>query len=664
MSSDKNIKGIGDFLKVLQQPIRREILNKLNSYENPVSFSKLQKEVMGTNSNYVNFSFYIKPLKSLALISSKEEGYLITNLGKQLLKLILNMEQVLNQNKKPVMIRTSKYSKEKFDINKIEEYLIKEGELNTNLAKNIANQVKKRLKTTKINYLTAPLMRELINSILIENNLEEVRHRLTRLGTPPFEVSKYFKKKDISPLDFIEILGSDVSEQYLLLNLLPKNFADMYLSGEIILLHLNQWALRPLSIYLTTDSILEKLYQNNYGLPKEFKNMRDLILLVLKFTDFLKIFRPYFSEDILLSEFNLKLLNYFNTLKNENLTEISKLLISQLFEYSEFFRDNKPHITLDFNYENNGDGCNNESSSLFQNDCFFLKNLLQEKIVYRKFLIPLILFDYSNLFNSISINNIIDELFSLTCLENIIFYNYKTSNLLNSSIIKVKSQNCNGNNIILDKILINLNSIAQKANQNDDMFYSLLQDKLNLVFEFFDYKGSLVAKKLNHMNDWKFIITEVLGKKLEDWVMNSLKSISFIGLNEAVKHHCGLELDRIEKSQKFGLEVLSLLRDLIKEKNETENTNYNLSQPCNINVLNGAKTFRTPCGFNNQNPLKIIKANSNLSLDKKISLFKKFEEKLDGGNLFNYVLDSTQCLNKEDLNFLIESNLQAFMINH
>ena len=126
------------------------------------------------------------------------------------------------------------------------------------------------------------------------------------------------------------------------------------------------------------------------------------------------VFRPYFSEDILLSEFNLKLLNYFNTLKNENLTEISKLLISQLFEYSEFFRDNKPHITLDFNYENNGDGCNNESSSLFQNDCFFLKNLLQEKIVYRKFLIPLILFDYSNLFNSISINNIIDELFSFS----------------------------------------------------------------------------------------------------------------------------------------------------------------------------------------------------------------------------------------------------------
>ena len=268
MSSDKNIKDLGNFLKVLQQPIRRDILSKLNLNDNPMSFSKLQKEVLGTISNSVNFSYYLKPLKSLALISSKEGGYSITNLGKQILKLILNMEQVLNQNKEPVMIRTSKYSKEKFDISKIEEYLIKEGELNNNLAKKIASQVKERLKTTKINYLTAPLMREFVNAILLENNLEEVRHRLTRLGTPPYEVSKYFKINDISPLDFIEILGSDVSEQYLLLNLLPKPFADMYLSGEVALLHLNQWALRPLSVCLKTETILENLYKNNSALPK------------------------------------------------------------------------------------------------------------------------------------------------------------------------------------------------------------------------------------------------------------------------------------------------------------------------------------------------------------------------------------------------------------
>lgn len=663
MSSDKNIKDLGYFLKVLQQPIRRDILNKLNLHENPLSFSTLQKEVLSTISNSVNFSFHLKPLKSLSLISSKEGGYTITNLGRQILNSILNMEQVLNESKNPIMIRTSKYSKEKFDINKIGEYLIKEGELKSSLAEKIANLVKERLKTIKIDYLTAPLMREYINAILIENNLEEVRHRLTRLGTPPYEVSKYFKRKDINPLDLIHILGSDASEQYLLLNLLPKNFADMYLSGEVIVLHLNQWALMPQSAFIHTETILERLYKNNSALPRDIRNMRELISLVLKFFDFLKVFRPFFSEDILIGEFNTRFLSYFNCLKNQKRSLIHNIIASQFSGYSEFFRDDKPHITLEFSYKNDG-YLKDEIYSLFQTDELFLKNFRNGKYLNRNIIMPLILLDYFNLYTLTSGESIFNELFSPTHLENIIFYDNNTSNLLNSAIIKVKSHDFSENRIILDKILINLHLIALKANQNDELFYSLLQDKLNSVFEFFDYKEALVTKKLHHINNWKFIITEILEKKLDEWNMDSLKSVSFFGLNEAIKHHCGLELDRIEKSEVFALNVLKFLKNLIREKNETENNNYNLSQPCDVKFLNGTNSIRIPDKYKNLNPLKIIKNDSNLSLDKKLSLFKKFETTLDGGSLFSLVLDSNQFLNEENLSSLFESNLQAFNITY
>ena len=84
MSSDKNLKDLGKFLKVLQQPIRREILKKLNLDNNPISFSALQKEILGIYSNSVNFSFHLKSLKNLSLVSSKEEGYFITNLGRKI----------------------------------------------------------------------------------------------------------------------------------------------------------------------------------------------------------------------------------------------------------------------------------------------------------------------------------------------------------------------------------------------------------------------------------------------------------------------------------------------------------------------------------------------------------------------------------------------------
>lgn len=665
MSSDKNSKDLGKFLKVLQQPIRREILRKLNDINIPFSFSALQKEVLGTNSNSVNFSFHLNSLKDLTLISSQEEGYFITNLGKKILKYLFDMEHVLNEINKPIMIRTSKYSKEKFDIKKIEEYLIQEGKLESQLAKKIAKQVQKRLNSTKINYLTAPLMREYINVILLENDLEEVRHRLTRLGTPPSEVSNYFENSKINPFNFIKILGSDVSEQYLLLNLIPKNLADLYLSGEIILLHLDYWALRPLSIYLHTETILEELYDKNFYLKTNSKKLSDLVLFVLKFMENLKVLRPYFSEDILLNEFNSKFLTYFYEYEEEKLKFLFELLISQILEYSDFYGDKRSHLSLDFSYNNNA-YLQSGNVSLFQKDKLFLEKFHNADILNRYYQNPLILFDYINHFKPNNSQNNLNELISIPILKNIIFYDQKSFSLLNSANIKVKSQNFNENRIIVDKILINLYKIAQKANQNDSLFYSLIEDELKSVFELFKWKLELILKKLHNSKQWKYIIHRFLKKDIYNWKEQALKSISFIGLNEAIVHHCGIELERTEKSEHFAINFFSFLSELIREKNEDENECFILTQPHNFNLINGIKNIQIPVNYNDlsENPLEIIRSNSNLALDKKIMLFKKFEKILDGGNLFTYIPDRAEYPNKEELKNLLESNLQAFTIKY
>ncbi|GAH17780.1 unnamed protein product, partial [marine sediment metagenome] len=217
-------------------------MKKLSLSSYPLPYSSLQKEVLGNNPNAINFSFHLKALKTGVLIESSENGYILTTVGKQILKNIVSIEQILNDKNKTIMIRTSKYSKEPFDTNKIETYLIKEGQVGKFLAKQIAKEVEERLSKTNIEYLTAPLMREYINAILLENGQEEIRHKLTRLGTPPFEVFKIFDDNSINSEKFLSKLGSDVSEQFLLLNLLPKNLADLYLSGEVILLNLNYWS--------------------------------------------------------------------------------------------------------------------------------------------------------------------------------------------------------------------------------------------------------------------------------------------------------------------------------------------------------------------------------------------------------------------------------------
>jgi len=56
-------------------------------------------------------------------------------------------------------------------------------------AQRMAKEAEKLLQKSKIKYLTSPLIREVVNAILIEKGQEEYRHKLTRLGMPVHEVS-------------------------------------------------------------------------------------------------------------------------------------------------------------------------------------------------------------------------------------------------------------------------------------------------------------------------------------------------------------------------------------------------------------------------------------------------------------------------------------------
>jgi len=605
--------------------------------------------------------YHLKSLKKIELISSSSNGYFLTNLEKKILVNILSIEQVLNDQGKTIMIRTSKYSKEPFNENKIEEYLIREGDLEVFLAKKISREVKERLKKANVEYLTAPLMREYINAILLENGLEEVRHKLTRLGTPPYEAFKLFNSQDdnITPNLFLKRLGSDVSEQFLLLNLLPNDLADLYLSGEIALLHLNHWSLRPLSFYLNTKSILNIISSKNKNLPKKINKSRDYIRLILSFIEQLSYFQPYISEDLLLGDFNRFFLSDFNELEKRKAVFNFDIIKSQLSKYSEKYQDNKPHISLNFNYND----LNDEISSQFQIDDLFLDQLCDKVNFINGFLKPIVLFDYSN-FHASNLTRA-----TTTMKKNLIFYDHNSSNLINSSVVKVN--NCSENyttenKIVLDKILVNLDLIAKEANQQDDLFCDILIDKLNSVFKFFKCKESLVKKKLNSLKDWRSLYSQAFDDNFEDWTKSAIKSISFFGLNEAIKHHCGIELDRIDKSEKFALRIVNLMEDVIDEKNDGKGDNFILSQPHYANYLSKSWNNGKPRLTKNSRVYspKIIRNDTNLPLSKKIAVFKKFEEIIKGGVMYNSTFNSDETTLNDHLNALFQSKLHAFSINN
>ena len=646
MYSDKKYQLLEKHLKILGQKIRLDILAKLDNFREPIPYSALQKEVLGKNENSTNFSFHLKALKKHKLILSMDNGYSLSRLGKQILQKILSIEQILTDQNKTIMIRTSKYSKEPFDNAKIEEYLIQEGKLDKSLSKEIAREVEERLSKTKIKYLTAPLMREYINGILLENGLEETRHRLTRLGTPPYEVEKYFKNTLLNPELFLYKLGSESSEQYLLLNLLPKNLADLYLSGDIFLLNLNYWSLRPISIYLDSNSIIDfiKIEEGNHK------------RLATNFFKIISSLKPYISEDIVLGHFASSFLYEFNT--GKNLAEVLDFAYPGILDINNRENNFKSYLTLQISPQ---------SDTRSKDDETLVKDLIKTYITHLKeywekcnepFISPLIMYDYSS--NELINNNsqpIYPEIYKY-----FVFYNGKKSQLLNSLWINLFGHN-RQNKVILDKILINLHKISLESSKNDNLFFDILKERIDQVFELFSYKKELVFKKLNVLNEWNNLCSTIFNNKFVALLENSIKSVSFFGLNEAVAYHCGIELDRIETSEKFALKILKFMRKLIEEKNSSENESFILTQTHQDNFHE--QTFL----YNNTNKVElsyfspnIIRDESSLVLTERIEIFKKFERYLEGGSILHIQWEKFEQEFAQLYKLLSNANLNAFRI--
>ena len=108
------------------------------------------------------------------------------------------------------------------------------------------------------------------------------------------------------------------------------------------------------------------------------------------------------------------------------------------------------------------------------------------------------------------------------------------------------------------------------------------------------------------------------------------------------------------------------MKEIIEEKNNEECSNFVLSQPHDANYLsayfkNGRKSIDKKKQVYSP---KIVRKDTNLSLKKKISIFKKFEEIIDGGIIFNSICASNESNFEEHINKLLDSKLSAFSISN
>ncbi|MFQ6095392.1 MAG: anaerobic ribonucleoside-triphosphate reductase [Candidatus Bathyarchaeia archaeon] len=247
MSRRKNIGA--RVLKAVSSPLRLRMLTLLLE-RGPLSYTEIMNLLrLSPIRDAGRFAYHLKQLLKMDLIEPDVETkkYRLTELGRKIVDFADELEEVAYE-KRRMLVRTSRLAIEDFDRNKIAESLIKEAGVPVDLAQKIARETEKRLQEIRTKYLTAPLIREFVNAILIERGLEEYRHKLTRLGLPVYDVTNLIKKASSAGLDVDSVhkaAGNAVIGEYTLLNILPRDVADAHLSGALHLNNLGCWVLKP-----------------------------------------------------------------------------------------------------------------------------------------------------------------------------------------------------------------------------------------------------------------------------------------------------------------------------------------------------------------------------------------------------------------------------------
>src|SRR5919109_2673695 len=261
-SASKRVRMI---FSVMASPNRIDILRILNA-KGPLTYSEL-KALAGFKSKKESgkFAYHLRKLlrQLLVALNKAERRYTITNLGKLVLSLARQIEERSIIESGKMYVRTNKHTIEEFNSHKIIQSLVREANLPLEQAHKITEEVENKVYRLQTAYLTSSLIRETVNSVLIEHGHEEYRNKLARVGLPSSDIVQMLSSEETTSRNGIESImtrtaGAAFSE-YLLFNMLPKDIADMHLAGEIHISNADIWGLLPDTIFIDMSELEDGL---------------------------------------------------------------------------------------------------------------------------------------------------------------------------------------------------------------------------------------------------------------------------------------------------------------------------------------------------------------------------------------------------------------------
>lgn len=659
-------------LSAISSPLRVEIL-KLLSRKKLLSFTEIMYELgMTPKTDAGKFAYHLNQLRDANLVISDEKTgkYFLTPLGESVVDFLWLLDDFGRREFGEIFVRTSRLKMERFDRSKIAEALRREAGVPQELAEEIAKEAEDRLFKLKVKYLTAPLIREFVNAILLEKGLEEYRHSLTRLGLPVYDVSQLVKnagKKSSFPNPELArgLAGDSVFEQYLLLKVLPRKVADAHLSGKIHISQANSWILKPYGIQHDLSLILKMNTTPNFQdiLFNPLMPPRDVNDVPLFFYNFFNVFNTHFSSFQTIDFFNIFLAPLLKSVNYEKMKSILRKIIEflnrkwsqKVITFNLEFTtppllENEPAIT--FNGKEDGTYGEYEEET---------KNILRALIeIFRKgrddglpYTQPQLVFkirkgsmdveDFDNVLN-LSIERGQPLYANLTLDWQLPNTNYSASLHRFDSNYKRNWKIDTIRTCCMAWIAINMVRIALLAKGDDDKFFEEFNDIINCAVKAFLVKRDEIRKR--SLID---SLLPLLNLKIDDEPYfreeTAAYMIGYVGLPEAVQIHTSNFISEkaalnflmriLKKSEKIAEEI-STEHDLRLNFMESPDVEPSLRfLKLNRGIFRDYKNF-----FPSFYSTNVIPATSNLSTFEKIRLANSTHTYLRGGHILNINLDN------------------------
>jgi anaerobic ribonucleoside-triphosphate reductase len=574
-------------LKAASSSLRMQLLLILVD-KGPQSYTDLMKILkLNPSRDAGRFAYHLKYLLKADLIEPDVDNkeYRITDLGKTMINFTEDIQQQFFQRKK-ILVRTSRLAMEEFDRSKIVESLVKEANVPITQAQKIARETEKRLLEFKTKYLTAPLIREMVNAILLEKGLEEYRHKLTRLGLPVFDVNQLIQSTGmvVQNVESIHKAAADaVMEEYTLLNVLPRNIADAHLSGDLYLKNLGSWVLKP-------DQFMHDLrFFLRSGLSRGGNNVREPSYLppktienaLLTASNILRIAATEISGEQALDFFNIFLAPFTQGISEERIKEGLRLFVFNLNQPLQEGGSVGASLGLEFlvpDFLKEHEAIGPEGKTVgcygdFVEESRFLASLLLEVISEDD--------KHKPVFNPKLMMKLRPEVFKEKECASLLFKSHKLAaetgipyfvNLCSKELRKA-SYTSTGLKLAsdwrgdweldtlqtgsVDSVIINLPRVIYETGGKESNFFRLLDEQLEMALEALEIKYRTIKQRARERL-LPFLTQKTDGDQYFR-IENSVRLVSFVGLNEAIHAFLGRPLRQEGETLDFAEKITAYL---------------------------------------------------------------------------------------------------------